>query len=81
MNSPMQHPNWRPRLGMGLSLALAVAASAMSGSVATGATSVNVPTGLGRLLADNDLTATTRGIATFAAVPTSGEVAALKGSG
>ena len=79
------HPESRKRRRATLARAVAAACMALSlalsGAITTSAVSLDVPTGLGQLLTTYAPSASVRGIAEFGAVPTSGQVAALRGLG
>jgi serine protease AprX len=63
-----------------LALAMAMAVAALGGPLAAGA-ALDIPTGLGQLLAQYGPATSVRGIAEFGAAPTSSQVAALNALG
>jgi serine protease AprX len=76
--SQQQH---RPRLTRAVAAAGLAISLVMSGAISTSAVSLATPTGLGQLLATYAPTASVRGIAEFATVPTSSQVAGLQALG
>ena len=79
MNSPTRQP--RKSVVAVVSLALAFAAFAASASLAGAVGLPDAPSGLSRLLAAYDATASVRGIATFDAIPTAAQANTLKALG
>ena len=76
--SPMRRRATLVRAAAAAFMALSLA---LSGAISTSAVSLDVPTGLGQLLTTYAPSASVRGVAEFGAVPTSGQVAALRGLG
>ena len=71
----------QPRIGVAAILSLALAFAAFAGSASpVGAIGLDEPSGLSRLLAAYQPTASVRGIATFDAIPTAAQADALRPS-
>jgi len=79
VSHPMRHAA-AARVAGALALAMAMAVAALGGPLAAGA-ALDIPTGLGQLLAQYGPATPVRGIAEFGAVPTSSQVAALNALG
>ncbi len=79
VSHPMRHAA-AAKVAPALALAMAIAVVAVGGPLAAGA-ALDIPTGLGQLLAQYGPATSVRGIAEFGAVPTSSQVAALRAFG
>ena len=78
---PLSPKRGRAMLARALAAALVGLSLALSGAISASAVSVDLPTGLGQLLTTYAPSASVRGIAEFPAVPSSGQVSALRGLG